>query len=205
MWYLRVIPVWLVLVLCVVAGCSRGPRNFVNDNDRLRADNLELNRTVEQLQETLARRDSELEALRQRDEAAAPMPGVTPPSLAQLKLDRYSGPVDTDGDGADDVIRLYLKPMDQHGRVIPIEGAAKLTMVLLADGAEPATLLETTYDPAAMRAAYRSGFTGVHYTLELPLGEGLPAGESSVALRLTFTDAGTAADHAVTAAYSVTR
>lgn len=206
---LRPIPQAAALLLAaafVLPACSRGPRNFTNENDRLRAENMQLERTVEDLRDTLARRDGELGALRQQQEDAQPLPGVTPPTLAQLKLDRYSGPVDTDDDGVDDLVRVYLKPLDQDGRVIPIAGKATLTLVKVADGAETSLMERTEFDAEQVRAAYRTGLTGTHYTLESELGDTWPGpGPSMLTVSLLFVDAATGAEHRVSAAYNVAR
>jgi len=205
---LRLIPQAVALFLaaaCLLPACSRGPRNFTNENDRLRAQNLELERSVAQLEDALARREGELDALRQQQEDARPLPGVTPPTLAQLKLDRYSGPVDTDEDGVDDLVRVYVKPLDQDGRVIPVVGVATLTLVAITDDAEPVQLAQQRFDADAVRGAYRSGLAGTHYTLELALPADASAGPSTLAVRLTFIDAATGAEHRVSAAYNVAR
>lgn len=190
----------------LLVGCTRGPRNFHNENDRLRAENLQLQRAVEDLELALARKDDELGVMRQRLEGASPVPGAQTPALTTIELGRYSGPVDTDGDGRDDVVRLYLKTLDQHGRTLPVEGTASVALVLLGDGDEqpPSAIADKAYDAQALRDSHRSGFTGTHYTFELPLNNA-PDGVSSLAARVTLTDAATGAKHEAVEAYTVTR
>jgi len=195
----------LAVALMSLPACSRGPRNFENENDRLRAENLELQRSVDALEQTLARRDAELATLREQVDGARPLAGVAAPALTTIELGRYSGPVDTDADGRDDVMRLYLKTQDQHGRTLPVEGVAEVKLVLLGDAEqEPASLVGRAYEAEALRERYRSGFTGTHYTFELPL-DAAPAGVSSVAARVRLTNAATGVAHEATAAYTVTR
>lgn len=195
----------LAVALMSLPACSRGPRNFENENDRLRAQNLELRRSVESLEKTLTRRDAELATLRERLDGARPLAGVPAPALTTVELDRYSGPVDTDGDGRDEVMRLYLKTRDQHGRALPVEGVADVRLVLLGDeDQEPASLLGRAYEAEALRERYRNGFTGTHYTFELPL-DAAPSGVSSVAARVRLTNAATGVAHEATGAYTVTR
>ena len=85
------------------AGCSAGPRNYLNDNDTLRAENLKLQQNVEELEGRLADRIGEIEALRSKYEReGVPIPGAEPPVLSSIKYDRYTSPVDTNNDGVDD-------------------------------------------------------------------------------------------------------
>lgn len=190
----------LVSVLLIAAfvlagsGCRLGgPRNFQNENDRLRRENMELQRQVEQLSQRLEQRLGELDNLRQQLERAdaEPMPDVDPPTLARIEMGRYSGGVDTDDDGLDDLLRIYLRPLDQHGRVLPVAGRARLQAVAIPDAGEPIVLARRTYEPEAFNRAWRSGFTGQHYTLELELPETIPPDVTETAVRVTFTQART--------------
>lgn len=180
----------LVILLAALAASGCGPRNFENDNDRLRAEVLDLQRQVEQLQEKSALRTAELQALRQRAEGdAQPLEGVTPPSLAAVKLDRYTGVVDVDNDGSDDTVRVYVKPVDGEGRFLVSVGRATVQVVAIREGQPPRTIVERTFTPAEFDAAYRSSFTGTHYTLELQLPSPLPDDAVGPAtIQLTFTD-----------------
>lgn len=177
------------------AGC--GPRNFDNENDRLRALNLELQREVEGLQERLELRTGELQSLRQQLERAQntqPLEGAEPPVLSRLVIGRLSGAFDTNSDGTDDVIRVYLEPQDQRGRLLPVAGRARVRAVHIPDEGEPTVLAERTYQPAEFDAAWRSGITGRHFTLELPLPQPLPEGVDQVTVRVELTQAGTGAE-----------
>lgn len=180
-------------MLLGLAGCQVGPRNFENENDRLRAENLQLQRQVRELQQQLDLRLGELEALRQQEAAAAtqPMPGAEPPVLSKIALGRYSGAVDTDNDGRDDLIRLYLQAQDQRGRSLPVAGKVLVQAVAIPDQEPPEVIAQRLYEPAELDAAWRSGFTGQHYTLELPLPDALPEGVSGLTVKITFTQANT--------------
>ena len=176
------------------AGCRLGaPRDFRNENDRLRRENLELRREVEQLSEQLELRRGELANLRrQLDRAEAEsMPEAETPTLSRLRMGRYSGGVDTDGDGRDNLIRVYLQPLDQRGRVLPVAGRATMQAVAMIDDDQPQVLAQRTYEPDEFDRAWRSAFTGRHYTLELNLPPDTPPHVSEVNVRVTFTQART--------------
>lgn len=186
----------IVAMTAPLGGCRMmfgGPRDFRNENDRLRRENMELRREVEQLSERLEARAGELEGLRrQLDRAEAdPMPDAEVPTLSRLRMSRYSGGVDTTDDGVDDLIRVYLQPLDQLDRVMPVGGRAIVKAVTMPPDGEPRVLARREYAPAEFSRAWRSGFTGTHYTLELELPEDVPGDVAEVAVRVMFTQAQT--------------
>lgn len=201
---LRVVPgmssiIMMVMAMIVagcLAGCRVGPRDFYNENDRLREENLKLQREVDTLNEQLNLRLGELSSLRQQvDRAGEPIPGAQRPVLSLLRFDRYSGPLDDSGDGCDDRIRIYLRTLDQRGRFMPVAGRAHVQAVILRENQPPVQLAEQTFDPKQFDAAYRTGLMGTHYTLELPVPEDHPAFHDEslvqVTVKVTFTEADT--------------
>ena len=199
----------LLLALGVpLGGCRIGPRDFRNENDRLRRQNLELRREVEQLSERLALRIGELEALRQQLERAEadPMPEAERPVLSRLSMGRYSGGVDTTDDGFDNLIRVYLRPQDQQGRVMPVAGRAIIQAVAVPREDEPTILARRVYEPGEFDRAWRSGFMGSHFTLELELDpEQVPEDVSEAIVRVTFTQAGTGVELQTQEAFRIRR
>lgn len=171
--------------------CHSGPRNFLNENDNLRRQNLELREKVDGLQKQIDLRVAEIDTLNaQHGSATRPALGGTDvPRVVKLDLDRYTGAIDTNGDGADDTLRIYLKTLDQHGRFLPAAGRAVVQVVAISPGTPPALIAEKTFEPREFDAAYRSGLTGTHFTLEVPLPAKPPAGGATA--KLTFTDAAT--------------
>ncbi|MEM1107760.1 MAG: hypothetical protein AAGH99_03625 [Planctomycetota bacterium] len=137
-------------------------------NDELRRDNQELRRQIDETQRRLAGLESELRVHRSQATPNAALPNTVVPVFTGLEFGRYSGPVDTDHDGIDDEVRLYLKPTDQLGRMLVVAGRAKVQLIEVA-GEEPTVLAERIWEPAEWDTAYRSGFTGDYYALTLPL------------------------------------
>lgn len=172
-------------------GC--GKRSVSAENSKLRAERLELERDVEELQSRLALREQELAAMRaQEQQGTQPIEGIQPPRLAGIKLGGYTGAIDLNSDKANDALRVYVRPVDQHGRQITAQGTAHLTLTSQTGEGSPAgkLLLEKTYDPERFHAAYRDGPTGTHYTLGADLPADLPGGlPASAVVEVALTDA----------------
>jgi hypothetical protein len=176
----------LLAVLCLT-GC--GPKNFVNENDKLREENLKLKQEVGELNEQMELRLGEIEALRAKSAGERAIKDADPPVLAKIEFGKYTGAFDTNDDGRDDLVRIYLTPLDHQGRMFPVAGRLKLQAVALKDDAPPALLATRTYEPAEFDDAYRANFTGYHYTLELKLPESLDPTITSATVKATFTEA----------------
>lgn len=208
-------------LLLVAAGCSGQPRNFLNDNDRLRAENLELRDRARRLEEALALREAQVAQMTPhgaspRGATAAPggtgpatapaagLAGADVPRLVGLKLDDRSGLVPHAGatQPREHVLRLYVRTLDQQGRFLPVAGAASAQAVVIRPGQPPLVLGEASLGPKALDRAYRSGMTGTHYTIEIPLSAP-PEGIASVAVRLSLTDAATGATVAADRAFAL--
>ncbi len=189
------------------SGCGGSPSAVNND---LRAEVLQLEQQVAQLEEALERRERELQAMREAQEPLPEVEGAPRPRLAELRLGEASGPYDSDGDLGDDVVRVYLQTFDQQGRRIPVAGRATVRAVWLPDGdagdgsgGEPLEVASRAYEPAEFDRTYRAGFSGTHYTLELPLPEALPAGMTEATVIVTLIEGQTGARHRVQEAFPV--
>ena len=183
-----------LLLLLSGGGCQIGPRNFTNENDKLRKQNLELEQQVSQLQTKLDGRLGELKALRSKYESEpAFVPGADTPVLSTIAFDRYTNAVDTNNDGSDDTLRVYLDTFDQNQRFIPVAGRAVLQAAVIEEDKEPFLVVNKTYGPNAVKNAYRSGMMGTHYSFEAKLPDDLPEATQEITVKLTFTDAATGA------------
>lgn len=181
------------LALLALPACRK--KNFTNENDRLRKENLELRQEVDRLRGQIDLRLAELEAMKQQvpPDQRPKLEGAEVPRVVALTFDRFSGAIDTNNDGRPDLLRLYVKTVDQKGRFLPAAGRAAVQVVAIRTGQEPVTLAEKTFEPADFEAAFRSGLTGTHYTLEVPLNTPPPADVKELTVQATFTDAQTGA------------
>jgi hypothetical protein len=214
------------LVACLLVGpvACKARLGPANADDDLREQNLELRTRVDELEQKLARRTAQIDAMRQADahraEARAAMPDAERIVLTELKLGGYTGLIDNDGDGTPDVARAYVRPLNQRGRLTPVSGRAVLRVIGLPDIAADAPadasadageradarrIAERVYEPADWDDAYRSGFTGTHYTLEAGLPAGSLEGLSGAILRVVFIEADTGIRLEAQAPRSITR
>ncbi|MDX1682968.1 MAG: hypothetical protein R3336_07610, partial [Phycisphaeraceae bacterium] len=123
----------LALITVLVAGCSAGPRDFRNTNDRLRRENLELNDRIERLETDLEASQHHVATLQAQLETPVPaVEGVERsdlPRMVDIRLGRYSGLVTRD---QQHTLRLYVQPVDQAGRMLPVAGRATVTLVAIS-------------------------------------------------------------------------
>ncbi|MEM9252691.1 MAG: hypothetical protein AAGB29_10115 [Planctomycetota bacterium] len=185
----------LLLALLALPACKAtiGP---ADKDDDVREENLELRDRVADLEEKLELRTAQIASMRQAEENranAAAVPEAEPLVLTKLDLGDYSGLIDTDGDGKPNLARAYARPRDQRGRFTPVAGEALLQVFGLpaSDGptAQPVKLAERVYAPAEWDDAYRTGFTGTHYTVEADLDPARLDGLSGAVIRVVLTQA----------------
>ena len=185
-------PITLLCGIIPLTACTAGPRNFANDNDRLREENLRLQRRVLSLDSQLQNAQQQIGHLqRHADRTPRTTPDGQPvdaPRLTSLKFDRLSGILDTDSDGTADHARLYVRTLDQHGRFIPVAARASAQVVSINPGHPPTVLGETALTAQEMDAAYRSGITGTHYTITLPIDNKRPVEHEDVTAKVVLTD-----------------
>lgn len=189
-------PRLLLVAMGLLAGCTFGGdgRDFRNENDRLRRRNLELQEKVEALETRLRGQQAEIERLRHTLRGPAPtVEGVQAgdvPRMSRIELGRMSGLAGADRAGPAEELRLYLRPIDQAGRFIPVAGRALVQLITLPEQAPPREIARRAYGPGELDEAYRSGLAGTHYTLKVPLEELDLPGES-LTVKLTLTDGAT--------------
>ena len=179
-----------VLAVMLAAGC--GPGNFDTEADELRKRNLELYDQVRTLERDIEQYIQETKTLRQRVvEEHSGIKGADPPRLTEIRFGRYSSALDTNDDGNDDLIRLYVLTLDQHGRFMPVAAVATVKAVRSEPDQDPQVIVEKQYGAKEFDARYRSGFTGTHYTLDVELPAPMPKGVNEADVSLFVKDAAT--------------
>lgn len=176
----------LGLIVLVLSGCSDG--QIATENDGLRRQVLELRKENEQLRQRETELTFELQQDSRRPDALPPEIRENTPHVASISIGPRSHVRDQDDDGIPDRILVYVTPADGYGRFIQLVGSLSMHAVILPPDADAITIGRVTLEPFELRAAYRSGITGTHYTIELPI-ENLPKpAESTCILRVLFED-----------------
>lgn len=180
-----------------LGGCQRarvgGEQGVDATLNALRNENAALREQVTRLEAELARRVAVIQRLEAEGKLPpTEVPGVSAadlPRFDRLSFGRYSGAIDSDNDQRDDLVRVYLQTLDQFGRFVPVAGAASIQAVVVRPNRDPQVLARRDYTAEQFQEAYRSGFLGTHYTLELPLPGDMPAGVDRATVQVTVTDA----------------
>ncbi len=186
---LRIVP--LAYAAIALAGCSAKVLS-PTPADQLRRQNSELAAKVESLERQLSEARTALAAESSRQKsgvgesepaegaglALSPEAIEATPHLAGISI---AGSSHTDrplsGEGC--VARVYVTPVDGMGRFLQVVGTASVTLYWSPPGCHAEVLSCHEFGPLALRAAYRSGFGGTHYTLEWPVAPvGAPTGAS---------------------------
>jgi len=191
-------------VVVVLAGCRTGGET---SGDVLRKQNLELQNQVAQLQKDASELRAKLsELVGAGNSGKSPEVAEATPRVASVEIDFLSGPTaDSSMPPQSDrnrTVAVYIKPLDGRGRFIQATGklmveVSRLTTLVQNDQAAadaPARLLAgRTLEPLQLRDAYRAGFTGTYYAVEIPVpaSELQPPGQ--LLLRARFSDAITGA------------
>ena len=90
-----------------------------------------------------------------------------------------------------DVLRLYLRPVDQMGRMHVTAGEMRVQAVELQAATPPRVVVERSISPQELDAAYRTGFTGDSYSIDLELPADLGDDLEELTVRVDLTETGT--------------
>jgi len=189
-----VAPCALAAAALLIPACKS---NLESVNDRLRAENLDLRKQVDVLNATQRELTAKLaQANRARQAALDPAVLEAIPRVAGVDIDSLSGFLPGDVSKPVKSVGVYLIPRDGRQRFVPAVGTLSVEvrhMPALSAGQtghpEQEFTLHADLTPSQLRDAYRSGITGTHYAVELPLDHPLPVRDGTLLLRVTFADA----------------
>lgn len=195
----------------LLAGCGSatigGAKGFSTANDELRtkvaaleAENAQLKAIRTELEGRLAQEQRVREGLVSQDVLAAM------PACSGIAIDSLSGLFPASNDVAPTTCNIYIKPFDGRQRFVQIVGTVRAEVHALDPaaaaqdaGKSPVTIGTLTLTPAQLREAYRSGLTGTHYTLEVPItSPDASLHKADLVIRVQFEDALTGKVHEAT-------
>ena len=179
------------------------------ENDRLRLENQSLKSQVE----SLSAINAELAAKLNESSAArlAPMDAdvlAALPRVASIEFDTLTGFFPGDRAKPATSVHVFVRPLDGRRRFVQAVGTFAVEAMIVpeevgtddgtmgtATEASPRVQLVRRLTPGEVREAYRSGLTGTHYEIELPLDAPLKERGATILVRAEFTDAVTGTVH----------
>ena len=164
----------------------------------LRHRQVELTERCEKLERENDRLEDQVNALGQQITRQVHVEGGNPADLPQvvtLKFGRLSGARDTDDDGVDDAVWIYLRTLDQRDRMLPVSGRLWVQVLSLAAAEDPAVLAKKQFEPDDLDRCFHSDLTGTHYTIKLPFQSRATSPVVTVAVTLLDASTGVTIEH----------
>ena len=197
----------IALTLCLIlptTACSRKVGGSKLDALKQRVEELERqNRRLDAERGELAAKVSELtHALDAASGSSSGAVVAALPRCAGVEFSRLTALVDRDGTPGFEGVDVYLRPIDGRQRFVQVAGTLRVQLLVYppADAADatPQIVGEVILDPEGLREAYRSGITGTHYAVLVPLEPPLASQgpvEGVVEIVAQFDDAVTGIRH----------
>lgn len=192
-----------VAVTVTLTGCRSG--SYENENDRLRGQVLDLEDDAADLRHRVGELEAQLAAANAVPEDVDPAVRANTPRVATLEISRLSHVRWDEADPTAATLVLYVEPADGRGRFLQVAGRLAVNVAVLPAGGAARTIGSAALGPAELRAAYRSGFTGTHYTVEIPIEipNDIDPGVDTCEVRAVYTDGWTGQERAATASVVV--
>jgi len=107
--------------------------------------------------------------------------------VTDIKLGRYTGGLDVDGEGGDDGVRVYLRPVDRDGHALKAAGDVSIRLFDLAAKPEESLLAEYEFPVEEAAKHWQAGFITYHYRFDCRW-KSRPPKNPDVTVRASFTD-----------------
>jgi hypothetical protein len=172
-----------LLVLLLLTGCKVGGPSVA---DTYRIEARDLRKELEQSRAENAELKTKLAQLAaERSTPMSPEAVAALPALAKLAIGDYSGLTREIAPDNRPIVRIYVQPTDARGRVIQITGTLEASVAATPDGPP---LGSARLGPAQLRDAYRAGFMGVYYTIDVPVPTDAVRGDAALHASVRFVD-----------------
>jgi len=171
-------------------GC-RGRALVPNEADKVREELAARTRERDAARARVAELETELAKRAATPGAATSDPELAEatPALAAFSVSTLSSATFVDANSAE--VALVFVPTDGRGRFLQVAGSLKVSVAAVVAGETPQPAGSITLGPKAMRDAYRSGFMGTHYTVELPVSWKGTTPPTGLSVSAEFTDGAT--------------
>lgn len=198
-----------MLSLLILGGCvflpACGSSRISRENDRLREENQSLRSQIELLTAQKAEVSAKISEL--MNELSAPKDAsvlAALPRVASIEFGTLTGFYPGDRGKPATSVNVYVRPLDGRQRFTQAVGTLEVEVFLIpfdatdqvgTAAATPRAQLSKRLTPTELREAYRSGLTGTHYEVDLPLDTPLKDRNASILVRASFADAVTGVTH----------
>lgn len=182
---------WILLAsICLVhCGCharALGP----NPNDALRSEIQELQDRNQAMRLANEQLQAQLTAGATTEGSSSTPPSAelreATPRPAEILIEKLSRAERGEGGaGALPQLRLFLQVVDGHGRATQLTGSISVVASLEPEGGKKVLLSSHSWSPMQVSNLYRSGMTGSHYTVVVPLQ--VPAEPQDVPVQVLVT------------------
>ena len=172
-------------LLAVFVGCANKEAQLLEAHNK----NRELRQQLHQSEQTI---ESQQDTIYTQAEQITNLSKLGPERLEilfkveSIKLGRYSGGTDLDGQPGDDGIRVYITPQDEAGRTVTAAGSIEVDVFDLADKSQP-LLMSYFFSPAQAKQHWHAGGLANHYSITCPWQDVLPSG-NEITIRVKFID-----------------
>lgn len=174
----------LVLGGCSARALGPSPNDALRDENRsLRETNAELTGRVRELETRIAALETE-----RAPDGVDPDVAANTPAVGKLELKSGSVVEATAGPGGRGVARVWLEPVDGRGRFVQVTGWIEVAIAALPVSGPAIPIGSVRLGPAEVRDAYRSGFMGTHYAVEVPVDLAAAGASPNFAVAATFTE-----------------
>ncbi|MFW6133396.1 MAG: hypothetical protein ACOC8F_05820 [Planctomycetota bacterium] len=167
----RAVTALLAVVGAAAGGGCRGLDLSGPDESQTAGQLVELREQLAELRETNRGLQQDLVAKRKRIDTLMGLGDKRLEKLfhvADIKLGRYTGGVDTDGEPGHDAIKVYLRPMDADGSTIKAAGEVTIRLYDLAMPESEELLAVYTWPVEKLSQQWSSGFMTYHFSFVCP-------------------------------------
>jgi hypothetical protein len=194
------IPILLALAaLILFAGCRvGGVRSVEAENERLRQELTERDKKQQDLEGQIAELKVKLSEANRSQKPMAQEALDALPRVTNVEISSLSGFEPTDPNVPATGVAVWFETRDGRGRFVQAVGTATIEALIrpseVPSGTNPTPELVASLalSPSQLRDAYRSSFTGTHYSAELKLDKPIERGPGktpSLVIRVEFQDA----------------
>jgi outer membrane murein-binding lipoprotein Lpp len=173
--------------LTVLAGCGVGSARKHPLEARVR----ELEMEKAQLAGQLEQSEVQIEQLKAQIKALSALPkdkDQNPYALSGIKITRYTGFYDKDGDGRREKLLVYIQPIDRDGNVFKAAGIVSVQLWDLSRPSGQALLGQWQIEPAELHKLWFDALMSTSYRLMFDAPASAETLAKPLTVQVTFTD-----------------